>query len=1376
VQFRAVDAAGHEKVTSRQYWTVDTKAPALVMDTGPPQLPNKYSSKTAEISIKVADELSRYHDCDLLVKIGTTGASKTEHKLDLEVGNNVTTAESVMVTISALSDGAGTKGTDANVRLSVTGLQAKCGTCTWTGEHDVRCNHECEYEIEIIARDKIGNKSPVTKYKWTVDTSVPIATVEITEGEITKKESVLLAIDKWGDDIENEKRPATNYYFFNMKIECGDFLEAEDITKSDACSEESKNSTGLRAGEDCTFQYNFSSLLKCVQSTNCPGSTISTSRPLELELDQAKWDNQIEKQKGEKKGTSIELFFELTATDRANNTYSRRYTWNRQDNFVATFLWGPGGKPGEYNENTHEVDNTDVITMPQQTDCSSAKFANQACEETPFEVCLFAQTSASVNFEICLHDLCTGSNEGKFTADDGREGTHWKTVSNAMNFSNVIRDNTAARKHPCAVLLETERFTKPEDCGEKQDTNIFGCDPNLKTVLDSIRNANKIGDFSGVEGIFGSYTFDETVICATEDSPGEKQCDGKLLSRVKGFEDDKPSKWKWTMQDKCPEGQFPDIQEYKVLECKELPTSGALQNVMRSNANTPVEAKLDGSFVVNEGWWADLRNGRVVSGGDNPTLFQKCPFDSCHEVTLPLCINGSCVDQWTLQNTESKSLCVDIYTGPLCALCVEGYYIANGICLKCEEGNKSNFYILLIFLVICFAIGTRVYWMYDQFVEIKKAEAEDARKLKGEKNVHLQATASNWRVIKQLLEFAQILAILSESYAVPWPPRVLAATEWCRVFALDVLELFGLSCYYPVNFYSKLLLVGLFPLCTVGGIWVIFKLVKQIRLFGKGELADRKFRRFRTICTNTMLFVLINLHPIVSIQLFQIFNCHTIEVQIEKGTSDYLTSNLLPEDDETCSNLPESDNVYLCPRAYLRQDYNIQCYTTTWLSYVAFATVIAIVYTIGLPFGMYVYLRSKRGRLYHPNMLSRVGMLYEDYSQRRGMWWWETEELCRRFAITSLLVAFRNVEPNTAVGSVGAILQSGLACSISVLAHVAHTYYKPFERPLLAGVQHACLFALWAIFLGGAMFAGLEAMGKTWDESAVFQFVTCMVIGVVFIVLFGTVFSTAWIMLKPKSKNKAVKKTCPNCQGRGKIVDKTLTEQQGSARANEPEIDFGAFVQSKLHLMKGASSSRSLDRMPKLQEGGTRGEANSIDSDRRSRATTTNLGAESRAANTLKHWKTHKMSAKMKSHATATQLKRQGNTDSESMRPTHSQQDSDDSIIFHEPVVSNPMVVSGGGSGSSSNNKTKSFWDSESSRNQSSRNPSEPLPPSFSESPAIHRQASNAPYVDPRDGLDNRKKSDVDATFGMQNPMQASGLPEGRGERTLSRTLSGTSV
>jgi len=90
----------------------------------------------------------------------------------------------------------------------------------------------------------------------------------------------------------------------------------------------------------------------------------------------------------------------------------------------------------------------------------------------------------------------------------------------------------------------------------------------------------------------------------------------------------------------------------------------------------------------------------------------------------------------------------------------------------------------------------------------------------------------------------------------------------------------------------------------------------------------------------------------------------------------------------------------------------------------------------------------------------RVGILYEDYKE--PVYWWEVEELIRRFLLSSALVFFRGMDAGTTI-------QAGLAIFIAVSAHLLHTFHSPFRDDVLNYLQHTCLTALWLIFLLGLM-------------------------------------------------------------------------------------------------------------------------------------------------------------------------------------------------------------------------------------------------------------------------------------------------------------------
>jgi hypothetical protein len=403
VQFRASDIAGHQQESKRQYWTVDTVAPSLELVTGPPQLPEKYSNATAQFSLIISDDFARWLDCVLIVSVGTVGASTLEQDLSTSVDSVVTTVEAVQIRVATASDITGL-GTEATVSLDITGLRSQCpvADCVWTGDP---CNHDCEYEIRIRAKDSIGNEAlTASSYRWTVDSQLPVATVDIREGGIVEK--ALIGIDKWHDATEPaDELLLTSSAYFSIRVECGDFLKQEDISRATECSTES-SSTGLRVDADnCRLLYNFSSLLKCSSTDNCPyHGTLDSSIPLQLVIDQDKWAAEAGGD-AEARG----LFFALTAIDRANNTYTKRYNWRRAENCVA----------GKYTKLSSCLDCPQgyFTTEPGHKNCTRCELNHYNSRESSATCDLRCDDEDSSLFRTTK--ICAQCNPGSYRKDSG---------------------------------------------------------------------------------------------------------------------------------------------------------------------------------------------------------------------------------------------------------------------------------------------------------------------------------------------------------------------------------------------------------------------------------------------------------------------------------------------------------------------------------------------------------------------------------------------------------------------------------------------------------------------------------------------------------------------------------------------------------------------------------------------------------------------------------------------------------------------------------------------------------------------------------------------------------------------------------------------
>lgn len=77
---------------------------------------------------------------------------------------------------------------------------------------------------------------------------------------------------------------------------------------------------------------------------------------------------------------------------------------------------------------------------------------------------------------------------------------------------------------------------------------------------------------------------------------------------------------------------------------------------------------------------------------------------------------------------------------------------------------------------------------------------------------------------------------------------------------------------------------------------------------------------------------------------------------------------------------------------FLEADMRLQCFTPEWTLVALVAIVTICAYTVGLPIGIAVWLRSRRTTLEAPNTKKELGFLYEFYGTQPGVYLWEVSE------------------------------------------------------------------------------------------------------------------------------------------------------------------------------------------------------------------------------------------------------------------------------------------------------------------------------------------------------------------------------------------------
>ena len=126
-----------------------------------------------------------------------------------------------------------------------------------------------------------------------------------------------------------------------------------------------------------------------------------------------------------------------------------------------------------------------------------------------------------------------------------------------------------------------------------------------------------------------------------------------------------------------------------------------------------------------------------------------------------------------------------------------------------------------------------------------------------------------------------------------------------------------------------------------------------------------------------VFMVLFVAYPSVSVKIFRLFNCTSVEGSY-----------------------------------WLTADMRLKCYTSEWLGYAVYAGAMGVVYVAGMPLTILALLYKRRDKLFGPGSEANqrmYGFLYDGYGPTA--WFWDAEELVRKLLLTAIAVLMDDSNP-----------------------------------------------------------------------------------------------------------------------------------------------------------------------------------------------------------------------------------------------------------------------------------------------------------------------------------------------------------------------------
>lgn len=353
---------------------------------------------------------------------------------------------------------------------------------------------------------------------------------------------------------------------------------------------------------------------------------------------------------------------------------------------------------------------------------------------------------------------------------------------------------------------------------------------------------------------------------------------------------------------------------------------------------------------------------------------------------------------------ESNSTCIAHRTGPLCALCEQGYSeTVGGLCQKCSPGGGSMAFFVVI-VAFVFGLLCLMYFIVlrsgSQMMEIAKKDEmrkranstglqygadsknddvgeesfdnsweEETRRYGNKINIHgPPAPKPDFSYkLKIVLGFLQIITNIAIGLEVPWPQYFLTFINWFNPANLDFVQLSGVRCVVSATYYTKMWTFCFIPLVLITGIISAIWLPGYIRSLsqtGDAAVLTRKITRKKA--WKLILFTLFLVYPSVSSFVLRLYVCKTI------------------------------DSV-----SYLVADFSVTCYDSTYNFHAKYASFMIALYPVGVPLFIFFMLWRYRKRLDEPGVRAELGFLYDAYD--RKYFYWELVDMINKLFLVSIL-------------------------------------------------------------------------------------------------------------------------------------------------------------------------------------------------------------------------------------------------------------------------------------------------------------------------------------------------------------------------------------
>lgn len=322
------------------------------------------------------------------------------------------------------------------------------------------------------------------------------------------------------------------------------------------------------------------------------------------------------------------------------------------------------------------------------------------------------------------------------------------------------------------------------------------------------------------------------------------------------------------------------------------------------------------------------------------------------------------------------SQCAQGHEGPLCAVCVQGYYSMVTGCQKCPSIPWLCGQVFLTLL----GIALLIYFLLND----KKKQGSHGRTIS-------DVTLARLKIV---LGFYQMTSLILDAFSfVKWPSSFSILIRYIKLVQLNLFQIVPFHCIshrLKIDSYATLSLMVFINIGTGVTVMVIYYILKakilarSVHSFEQKHEQRISVRKLKERCSKAVFLVMFMTYPAVSSSIL----------------------NMLPQScEEIC--ILQGDNGPKQCKYYLRGDYTVECFTPKYNKFV-YLVYLLVPYPILLPIITIIllkkYCKSKNKYLQEKYLWLMKGLsfLYENYSDEH--WYWEAFEMVHKFVLTSFLL------------------------------------------------------------------------------------------------------------------------------------------------------------------------------------------------------------------------------------------------------------------------------------------------------------------------------------------------------------------------------------